>query len=292
MGKSIGSFGGSIDLRFEMPKGILAGDAVGVGLQFITDQAGSIDLSTNTISISGAFHKSLSRNQKKALSGGIQLITGQRNVLYEDLVFQDQFNGIDAFTGVTGEDLPSNNFGFSDLSGGLNFVSAENDALQLFMGAAVHHILEPQYSFYQKDEDERQQAKSDSRLKRKYLFHAGTVVKTGENLRLSPRILFVAQGPSMRGHIGTNFIIEPSRTDAFNFHVGSWLALVRDFDGAPKPEALGFMLGLGLEDLLIGMSYDFNLRDLVNYQSGQGAFELSISYLGNYEDEGSLCPTF
>ena len=96
----------------------------------------------------------------------------------------------------------------------------------------------------------------------------------------------------MRAHIGTNFIIEPNRTDAFNFHLGGWLALVRDFDGAPKPEALGLMVGLGMGDLLIGMSYDFNLRDIINYQTGQGAFEVSVSYFGNYEDEGGACPTF
>ncbi len=291
--RPIGSFGAGIDLRFDLPFDNRSEDAAGVGVQFITDQASSVDLSTNIISLSGAFHKSLATNRNKFLSAGFQLSTGQRNILYEGLVFQDQFNGIDAFDGATGEVLPANNFGFSDLSAGLNFVtSTSNNDFQLFTGLAMHHILEPQFSFYGKDSDQSQQEGYDSRLKRKILWHAGSTIRTGEDLRISPRIFVVAQGESMRAHVGSNFIIEPSSTDAFNFHVGGWLALVRDFDATPQLDAMGFLIGLGMGDLLVGLSYDLNLRDVVNYSSGQGAFELSISYFGNYEDDGGACPTF
>lgn len=289
---SIASFGAALDLRFDINSGALSGDAAGVGLQFITDQANPVDLSTNMIAISGAFHKSLARNQKKYISAGAQLITGQRNILYENLFFQDQFDGVNSFTGVTGEDLPSNNFGFSDLAVGLNFVNAVSNSTQYFVGASLQHVLEPQYSFYKKDTDESQQAKSDSRLKRKYTLHAGSTLRTSDNLSISPRLLFVNQGESMRALLGTVFIIEPNHTDAFNFHIGTWLAGVRDFEGGPKLDDLGFLVGMGIGDLFFGMSYDLNLRDIVKYTSGQGAFELSITYLGNYEDEGGACPTF
>ncbi len=292
LGQSIGSFGGAIDLRFDLNSRAFSGDAFGVGLQFITDQSNPVDLSTNMIAISGAFHKSLARNENKVISAGAQLVTGQRNILYEKLIFQDQFNGVDAFDGATGEDLPDNNFGFSDLAVGLNFVSATSSTVQYYTGVSLQHLLEPQFSFYKKDSDENQQAKSDSRLKRKYTVHAGSTLKSGPNLSISPRLLFVNQGPSMRGLLGSTFIIEPNHTDAFNFHIGAWISGVRDLQGGPKFDALGTLLGLGIGDLFIGMSYDLNLRDLVNYQTGQGAFELSLTYLGNYEDEGRFCPTF
>ncbi|MBK8504450.1 MAG: type IX secretion system membrane protein PorP/SprF [Saprospiraceae bacterium] len=64
LGQSIGSFGAALDLRFEINSGAFSGDAAGVGLQFITDQASAVDLSTNMIAISGGFHKTLARNQK------------------------------------------------------------------------------------------------------------------------------------------------------------------------------------------------------------------------------------
>ncbi|MCB0686865.1 MAG: PorP/SprF family type IX secretion system membrane protein [Saprospiraceae bacterium] len=290
--RSISSFGASLDLRFDINSGALSGDAAGVGLQFITDQASPVDLSTNLIAVSGGFHKSLSRNQKKYISAGAQLVTGQRNILYENLVFQDQFDGVNSFSGVTGEDLPSNNFGFSDLAVGLNFVNTVSTDVQYYIGASLQHVLEPQFSFYKKDNDVNQQSKSDSRLKRKYTLHAGSTLRTSENLSISPRLLFVNQGESMRGLLGTVFIIEPNHTDAFNFHLGTWLTGVRDFEGGAKLDDIGFLVGMSMGDLFIGMSYDLNLRDIVKYTTGQGAFELSITYLGNYEDEGGACPTF
>lgn len=290
--KSIASFGAALDLRFEINSGAFSGDAAGVGLQFITDQASPVDLSTNMIAVSGGFHKSLARNQRKYLSAGAQLITGQRNILYENLVFQDQFDGVSSFSGATGEDLPSNNFGFSDLAVGLNFVNAVSSNTEYYVGASLQHVLEPQFSFYEKDTDESQHGKSDSRLQRKYTFHAGSTLRSSDNLRISPRLLFVNQGPTMRALVGSVFIIEPNHTDAVNFHVGAWLAGVRDFEGGPKLDDLGALVGIGIGELFIGMSYDLNLRDVVKYTTGQGAFELSISYWGNYEDEGGACPTF
>ncbi len=292
LGQSIGTFAGAIDLRFDIGSGPFSGDAFGVGLQFISDQANAVNLSTNMIAVSGAFHKSLARNQKKYISGGAQLVTGQRNILYENLVFQDQFDGINSFDGATGENLPANNFGFSDLAVGLNFVSATNSAAQFFAGGSLQHVLQPQFSFYKKDIAQNQQEKSDSKLERKYTLHAGSTLRSNANLSISPRLLFVNQGQSMRGLVGSIFIIEPNHTDAFNLHIGGWISAVRDFEGGPKMDALGALVGLGFGDLFIGMSYDLNLRDLINYPTGQGAFELSISYLGNYEDEAGACPTF
>ena len=114
--QSIGIFGAALDLRFDLQSRAWEGDAAAVGLQFLSDQVGPLDLSTNTIALAGAFHKSLDQDHSKYLSAGIQLATTQRNLLYENLFFQDQFDGVDRFSGATGEDLPDNNFSFSDFA--------------------------------------------------------------------------------------------------------------------------------------------------------------------------------
>lgn len=290
--RSISSFGAGLDLRFDINEGIFSNDAFGVGLLFLSDQASAVDLSTNVVALSGAFHKLLARNQKQYISAGFQLLTGQRNILYEDLYFQDQFDGLNSFDQPTSEDLPVNNFSYGDFAVGINFVSATSAGIEYYTGASMFHVLEPSFSFYAKDPDEIQQDKSSSKLDRRYTVHAGSTIRTGDNLRLSPRLLFHSQGESMRGMAGLNLIIEPSRTDAFNFHLGSWIALVRDFDGGPTPEAVGLLAGFGMGELLVGLSYDFNIRDIINYNTGQGTFEISVTYMGNYEEDGGLCPTF
>ena len=290
--ESIAVFGAAIDLRFDMNSRALEGDAAAAGLYFTSDQVGPFDLSTNTIALSGAYHKALDLNNSKYLSAGVQLATTQRNLLYENLVFQDQFDGVDQFNGVTTEDLPENNFSFGDFAFGINYVSTPSSGISLYLGATAHHLLEPQVSFYSNDQDEQQQILASSKLFRRYGFHGGIATDISENTRIAPRVFFTNQGPHTSVSIGNTFIIEPSRTDVFNMHLGAWIKLAQDFDDAISPDVLGFLAGFGVGDLLIGLSYDLNLRDVVNYQTGQGAFELSISYFGNYEDEGGACPTF
>jgi hypothetical protein len=58
------------------------------------------------------------------------------------------------------------------------------------------------------------------------------------------------------------------------------------------PAAAYVMTGFVLENLLIGFSYDFNLNDLVNERLGQNAFEISISYIGDYDNSDVFCPSF
>lgn len=290
--QSISSFGAGLDLRFDLKSQALSGDVAAAGLQFFSDQAGSLDLSTNSIAVSGAFHKSLDRSNKNYLSAGFQLSTVQRNVLYENLYFQDQFDGVNAYTGATGEDLPTNNYSFTDAAVGINFVGETSLGLQFFVGAAAQHILEPEISFYRKDEDEAQQALSTSRLFRRYTAHAGVTTALNDDISISPRAFFTTMGPHMQASLGNNFIIEPSSTDAFNFHVGAWLRVVQDFEQSVALDVLGLMTGVGVGNLFIGLSYDINLRDLTQFGTRQGSFELSLSYFGDYEDEGSACPTF
>ncbi len=290
--QSIGMFGAALDLRFDLQSRTLEGDAAAAGLHFLSDQVAPLDLSTNTIALSGAYHKALDLENSKYLSAGLQFATTQRNILYEDLIFQDQFDGVDQFNGATAEDLPENNFSFGDFSLGLNYASTPENGLAIYVGGTVHHIVEPEISFYRNDDDERQQILASSKLFRRYGFHGGVTAPLNENLSISPRVHVINQGPYSSLMVGNNFIIEPSRTDAFRMHLGTWLRMAQDFDNSVQPDALGFLAGLGVGDLLIGLSYDFNLRDIINYRTGQGAFEFSISYFGNYEDEGTACPTF
>ena len=81
-------------------------DAAGVGLLFFSDKNPGTDFSTNQIAISGAFHKSLSSRNDQFLSLGLQLALAQRNVNYENLTFNDQFNGTNGYDGTTSEVLP------------------------------------------------------------------------------------------------------------------------------------------------------------------------------------------
>jgi len=50
--------------------------------------------------------------------------------------------------------------------------------------------------------------------------------------------------------------------------------------------------GFEIGKLLLGFSYDYNINDLANERIGQGVFEFSISFIGDYENSSSFCPQF
>ncbi|MBX2814429.1 MAG: PorP/SprF family type IX secretion system membrane protein [Saprospiraceae bacterium] len=288
----IKSFVAAVDLRFDLHGELIEGDAFAVGLQFASDQAGPFDLSTNSISGSGAYHKSLDRQGTQVLSAGFQFTAAQRNILYENIVFHDQFNGLDQFSLPTSEDLPENNFSFGDLAVGLNYSNKFSNKLHFYGGGALHHILAPEVSFYANDSDENQQIRSTSKLNRRYSIHGGATIQTLSNLVLSPRIYAASQGQHLEFLVGNMFVLQPSESSDVRLHLGAWIRLEKTFEDAIIPDVLALQAGFNLEKLLIGFSYDIGLSNIVNYGRQQGVLELSVSYFGNYASDDNLCPSF
>ena len=281
----------NLDLRIPIKKGV-DNDYAGFGLYFISDKAGIFQLSQSTIGLGGAFHKSLDRDGTQVLSAGIQLEANQRNILYEGLTFQDQFDGTSGYTNPTFEDLPENNFAFADIHGGLHYSQQLFGKNKFNIGGAFHHIISPEVSFYKNDDDEAQQAKSSSQLLQRYTFHGGAEIESGENIVLSPRLVAMLQGDHAQIIIGNNFIYEPPGTDIFEFHIGAYLRMVRNVDQNPYLDSGGLLVGFQWENFRLGISYDINLGTLDSQFAGRNALEISLSYFGDYENDDGLCPSF
>ena len=67
-----------------------------------------MNFSTNQIMVSGAYHKALNPESDQFLSLGYQIGMVQRNINYDQLTFDDQFNGTDLFDDPTAEVFPEN----------------------------------------------------------------------------------------------------------------------------------------------------------------------------------------
>jgi hypothetical protein len=75
-------------------------------------------------------------------------------------------------------------------------------------------------------------------------------------------------------------------------HIGGWVRPVGNYDDSISLDAVIMMFGIEYNNVLMGLSYDANLNDLQTDRNGQGAFEISVAYLGNYDNETILCPKF
>ncbi len=279
------TFSAAIDVRFNVELDSRYKDAFAVGLMFYNDEVNGIGFSTNQIAISGAFHKGLDFDKRQFLSVGFQGGIAQRNINYENLIFDDQFNDLDAFEFATGEDLPENNFTFSDLNVGINYTYAVNSRSTFFAGFAMHHVLQPQVTFYSEDDG------GDSKLFSKYSAQLSASLPLSDLISISPRFLAAIQGPHFQINTGTNFRIQFDDFGDTALHLGGWVRPVGNEDDSFSLDAAVMMAGIELNAVLIGLSYDLNLTNLSTTR--QGAFELSITYLGDFEDDSSiLCPKF
>lgn len=279
----------ALDARLKMPNKSRKKDAVGVGLLFYSDKVNTIDFSTNQMMLSAAYHKSLDLQNTQFLSVGIQGGIAQRNLNYEKLTFEDQFNGVDAYSGGSLEVLPPNNFSFGDLNVGVNYTAQLNKTTSLFAGVSLHHIFEPRISFYY---DKEIPSSSDERLHRKYSGQVSAQFDVGERMQLIPRLLFSLQGPHMRINAGSNLRIPLNNYSTTALQVGAWARPVKSVDEPFDMDAVVIMAAIELGAVQIGLSYDASFDDLSRFQQGQNAIELSVSFVGSFENENIFCPSF
>jgi len=281
----IKTFGVAADLRFNAPGRHVRKDAIGLGLNFYNDKVPVIDFNTTQIGISVAYHKSLDVNDRQFLSLGFQAGLTQRSVNYGSLQFHDQFDGSTGYTFGTGEDLPGNNISYTDYNAGINYTAKIGRYGAVFAGLALHHFLEPNISF-------AENTQKGDKLYRKISGQFSSNIPLTHNNRVSllPRFLFAIQGSHLEMNAGTNIRFAMGKYGSTALHFGTWLRPVRNTDGMGL-DAVVALMGLEFENVLLGMSYDLNLNALQANQR-QASFEISVVYLGNYENEEILCPKF
>jgi type IX secretion system PorP/SprF family membrane protein len=282
--ESLRTFAVNADFRFTPKRNAIHKDAVGIGVLFLNDRVSTFNFNTTQIAFSAAYHKSLNTENTQFLSAGLQAGLTQRNVNYNKLDFHDEFDGQTGYTLSTGEDLPPNNFAFGDFNLGLNYSMQLGNESALFAGLAMHHFATPSVSFYESDT-------TGSNLYRKYSATAAADLRIREGVFISPRILIASQGQHLETNLGANIKTKIGEYGSYALHLGTWARPVRNANGFGLDAAV-LLAGFEINNVLLGISYDLNLRSATVFRQGQGALEISVAYLGEYDNEEVICPKF
>lgn len=292
MDNPFSTFAGALDLKWSMgPASRGKRDAAAVGLLFYSDKVSGIDFSTTQISVSGAFHKSLSSRTNQYLSLGFQAGIAQRGISYENISFEDQFNGTTGYTDPTNERFPENNFAYGDFAVGLNYSYAPKAKTTIFAGFGIHHFLQPSVSFFQSlnlEED----LYPDNKLFIKYSGQLNVQFPLADKVQFMPRAIFAKQGPHMKLDAGANFRFLLSDLQGIAMHIGAYARPVSNEDDSFSVADVVGLIGIEYNRVLFGFSYDLNLDDVSNNYQGQTTFEFSVAYLGEFYDDLILCPKF
>lgn len=290
MEEPFSTFSSALDLRWRMgKKSTKYKDHAAVGVLLYQDKGGLLNFSTTNISVSAAYHKSLDIWNTQYLSLGFQAGIVQRNVNYGNVTFEDQFNGTTGYSDPTGERLPENNFAFADYSVGLNYVFAPRSSkFRVFAGGAMHHFNRPTVSFYHKSDEDA--VVPDNTLEPRYSAQLSVQLPVVDGITFLPRAIYDKQGEHMKLDAGGSLRFAISDYRNVSLHVGAYARPVRNEDSNVKVDAVVGLVGIEFSNVLIGTSYDIFMGRTSNF--GRGTFELSIAYLGDYEDDLILCPKF
>lgn len=261
------------------------------GLAFYSDRVATFDLNTNSISLYGAYHKVLNERDRHILSGGLQFGMTQRSINYEDLQFGDQFNGLDGYTLSTGENLPANNLGHFDFGLGINYAIAPVGGTQFYAGIGIFHLNGANISFYRQDNRVDPDLQRESILLQRFTAQVGMSVPTSQLLAVQPRVLYMKQGQHTEIDLGTNLRYKLNQFDDVYLHFGPWLRVVQNEDNLGLES---FVLSAAYEkgSFIFGFSYDHNYNDLTGSRSGLNAFEFSVTFIGDHNNDTDICPKF
>jgi type IX secretion system PorP/SprF family membrane protein len=283
----------SFDLRLPIKyDGKLLNDAAGVGVMFLQDRNAAKGWNTQSIYVSGAFHKSINPTNKQFISAGFQLGIVQKSIGYSKLTFEDQFNGTNNYSDPTNEILPANNFAFSDMVTGIQYSFMTMKQFGGFLGASLAHFNRPNQSFYQ-DNILFVSLINNRPLQMRYTLHGGLQIPVTELVQVHPRFLAQKQGNHLTGMGGLNLRTTINEINNTSLHIGSAIRPSISEPNKPRVESLIILLGLELNELLLGFTYDVGLSNEYSAIPGRrNALEITITYMGKYKNDQTFCPKF
>ncbi len=289
-GHVLSSYLFSGDVKFSRPFGSL-NDYWGIGLVFFSDRFNFFGSYTNHIALGASYSYNLHPLRKSYLSAGLQFGITQRGISYENLTFQDQFNGVDGYTLPTNESLPPNVLAFPELSVGLRFTTQPSPYRSFVVGLATYHILPAQSSFYSLVQSQNVPFSKSSVLFRRFVLYSSYRIAQ-EGYAWYPSMRFLRQGPHLDLSTGLSFrkLFYEGNVQAVRFT--SALRLGNTPTTPLLPKAIEIGVGLEIKGLFIHTLMAQSISDFGARYVGLFSYEFSISYIGEYTNDFNFCPSF
>lgn len=247
---------------------------LGWGVLFFRDKAGNSKMGTTQANFSLAYQ--MKAGDHTMFAAGLQAGVAQRSVTYNDLKWGSQYNGSNFDPNLSSqEDFSNSSIFYPDLGAGIMWTYKKNerymrgnDQKDVFIGASMTHLLQPDYSFFGTDE----------KLYRKLIVHAHTLLGVkNTNYSFTPSVLYQQQGSAteiVAGSLVRYMLREDSRYTGYV--KGAALAVGAYFRGK---DAIIPIAQFEMSSYSIGVSYDINVSKLKTASYGRGGLEITLRFL-------------
>lgn len=266
---------GSLDFPILKSK-IPVGDVFGIGFSGLSDQSADAALKLNYGSVSLSYHKALDENGYSTIGAGFQGTYSSAILDFTKLTFEDQLTQ-NGFTGVTSETLSNgNNQNYFDVNAGVLYSGSSNGLNNFYLGASVYHINRPNLSFIDKV----------WALSPRLTIHGGGSFPLNEVLSINASAIHQVQNKATETLVGAALSanLNGDNDNPSSIYIGSWIR----FRDAIIP-----YVGIEVNGLRIGASYDINTSSLKAATASRGGSEFSLIYIKKAaQTKGIPCPKF
>jgi type IX secretion system PorP/SprF family membrane protein len=253
------------------------GDVFGIGVSGLTDASANSQLKLNYGSLSLSYHKALDEDGYNTIGAGFQgtyssLILDQSKLTFETMLAQ---NG---FTNESGREIlqNGNNQSYFDMNAGILFSGSSNGSNNYYAGVSIYHANRPKVGF--KD--------ANYQLASRLTAHAGGTVPVSDVLNFNGSIIHQIQAKASETTLGgaLSYNLNGDEVNPSNVFIGTWVRF---------KDALIPYIGLEVNGLRIGASYDINVSSLKSATASRGGSEFSLIYIKRKSDsKGIPCPKF
>lgn len=255
-------------------------DQLGVGILAVTDRAGDGVLVTNYAGLSLAYHKGLDEDGFHQIGAGFQGTFVNKRLDVSKVDFEDELTPL-GFTGITSEIFDSKQIsvGYFDLNAGLFYNGSTDGYNNFYLGASMYHINRPKETFQGGQ----------------YLLSARTTIQAGGKIPIGgyKHFIHIAANHSLQAKANNTVVggafsynLNNDEDNPTNLYAGAWYR----FNDAAIP-----YIGIEINGLRIGASYDANTSSLKPASNTRGGMEVSLIYIKRPSDPNAKklnCPRF
>ena len=237
---------------------------LGLGLVFFDDKAGDGNLSLLQVQGDLAYHLRLS--EFMMISLGLSGATIQRSVNYDNLIFDQQWDGVEFNPHVAnGEKVGIIKTSYYTIGAGGNITFFPNENVFVKLGGGATNINTPTESFY----------KSNNVVGVRPTGNLDVIFKTGPSLLINPSVYYTTQTGASELVAGAQFRIKLSSDNSTptELILGAYDRLA---------DAIIGVVGVKISGVQFTASYDMTMSALAPYNSSYGALEFSIIYQSPY----------
>jgi type IX secretion system PorP/SprF family membrane protein len=251
-------------------------DKVGLGFNMLNQAAGTAGYNYFSAYGSLGYAITVSNDGFKKVSFGIQAGIINRSFNPSEAQFGSQYNPQSGYdpTLPSGENFLNSASTVFDAGAGIFYYDGNPlHSANLFGGISAAHLSRPNDPFAVTG--------SNTKLPVRYIVHGGVRVKVSDYFDLIPHAIFIKQQFAQEKGAGAYSELK------LNDNKGLILGGMYRFQDAAIVN-----VGYHVDNLIMGLSYDFNTSALDQATGGQGGLELSMSYVFHkrIEEPEPICP--